>query len=99
MQPTRRDLFRRLVGAGAVLGGAAGASAMPRAAQRKPEPVCPTCGRVFGLWVDFTLKPGQVTGLGTDRLQAPIEDVTVPGKRWPVRCACGWSGTAVFYEA
>ncbi len=97
--PGRRAFLQRVFGGAGVASVLGVPSTRPaQAAQRKVDPSCPTCGRVFGLVTDNTGIPGQLIRT-PNCIHAALSDIFTPGKRWPVRCQCGWSGTAVFYEA
>ncbi len=100
--PGRRAFLQQVCGGGGVLlGHGFVAPARPaRAAQRKRDPCCPTCGAVFGLTIGNNVAPGCVETEGSvNYLLVPMGEIFEPGKAWPVVCRCGWAGRAVFFEA
>lgn len=110
--PGRRAFLQRILGGGGVLlGHGFVATTRPaRAAQQKSPPQCPRCMSVFGLCVGTPHEDLQylypsarvVDGAVVTNhcvTYVPVDVIATPGKAWPVQCNCGWSGTAVFYEA
>ena len=109
----RRELLQRLVGGTGVAVLCSEAAPSVRAAQRKPSPQCPRCMTVFGLcvrrpgpWAPDDLLYRYPSARVVDGAvvtshcvtYVPVDVIATPGKRGPVRCSCGWSGTAVFIE-
>ncbi len=98
--PGRRAFLQRVFGgAGAVTVLGLPDTRPPRAAQPKSTPHCPRCMNVFSLIVSQADDKDQLDVTTHCITYAPLAEIATPGKAWPVRCPCGWSGTAVFMEA